>query len=150
LLDQDPPAEYRATISKYIVEAGGVPGASPQTAATDSAGIRLHVSLAPALQAKVAPDETVFVFAEAPGGAGGPPLAARRFQASDLPLDLSLGDQDAVVPGRSLSSYADLVITVRISVSGAPAAQTGDLEGRGEWKKAGRKPLAIVIDASVK
>lgn len=150
LLDQDPPAEYRATISKYIVEAGGTPGPSPQTVAADSDGIRLHVSLAPALHAKVTQDETVFVFAETPGGAGGPPLAARRFHVSDLPLDLSLGDQDAVVPGRSLSSYTDLVITARISMSGAPTAQTGDLEGQGEWKKVGGKPLAIVIDTTVK
>ncbi|HLW74692.1 MAG TPA: hypothetical protein VKT74_06450, partial [Gammaproteobacteria bacterium] len=150
LLDQNPPAEYRATISKYIVEAGGTPGAAPPAAAADSAGIRLHVTLAPSLQAKVTPDETLFVFAEASGGAGGPPLAARRFHVSDLPLDLSLGDQDAVVPGRSLSAYADLMITARISVNGMPAAQAGDMEGRGEWKKAGGKPLAIVIDASVK
>jgi cytochrome c-type biogenesis protein CcmH len=149
LLDQNPPAEYRATISKYIVEAGGTPGASSQIAA-DSAGIHLHVILAAALQSKVAPDETVFVFAEAPGGAGGPPLAARRFHVRDLPLDLSLGDQDAVVPGRSLSSYADLVVTARISVSGAPVAKAGDLEGRAEWKKAGGRPLVIVIDTPVK
>lgn len=150
LLSQDPPAEYRAVISKYIVEAGGTPGTAPPTPDADNAGIHLHVALAPSLQAKVTPGETLFVFAEAPGGAGGPPLAARRFHVSDLPLDLSLGDRDAVVPGRSLASYAELVITARISASGGPAAQAGDLEGRGEWKKGAGKTLALIIETPVK
>lgn len=150
LLSQNPPAEYRAIISKYIVEAGGTPGTAPQTAVADHAGIRLHVTLAPSLQAKVTPGEVLFVFAETPGLPGRPPLAARRFRVSDLPLDLSLGDQDAVVPGKSLSSYADLVITARISVTGGPAAQAGDLEGQGEWKPGAGKPLTIVIEKTVK
>jgi cytochrome c-type biogenesis protein CcmH len=115
----------------------------------DTVGIKIHLSLAPALQSRVKPDETLFLFAEAPGASGGPPLAARKLQASDLPLDITLSDQDAVVPGRSLSGYSELVVTARISMHGTPTAQAGDLMGQARWVKKDNKPLPLVIDAAV-
>lgn len=152
LLAQDPPAQYKSVIQQYIVQAGGKPeAAEPQVAKTTASGtIHLHVSLASALQGRVRPDETLFVFAQTPGVAGGPPLAARRLHVSDLPLDLVLSDQDAVLPGRVLSGQADVQVTARISAGDTPLAKPGDYTGKAEWKKAsGDKPLAIVIDTVV-
>jgi len=148
LLAQNPPAEYRAVIEKYVAMAGGTPSQSAATA--DTGGIKIHLSLALALRERVKPDETLFVFAEVPGAAGGPPLVARKFKVSDLPLDIMLSDQDAVVPGRSLSGYAELTVTARISTSGTPAAQLGDLMGQGRWTKKDSKPIALIIDTVVK
>ncbi|HEV2333073.1 MAG TPA: c-type cytochrome biogenesis protein CcmI, partial [Gammaproteobacteria bacterium] len=105
LLAQDPPAQYRAVISKYIVQADGSVAAAAPVAATGTV-LRLHVTLAPALRRQVRPDETLFVFALPEGAAGGPPLAVRRFQAGALPLDVALSDQDAPIPGRSISGHA--------------------------------------------
>jgi cytochrome c-type biogenesis protein CcmH len=154
LLAQDPPEEYRSIISNYIVEAGGTPGASqrpvPQSAAASSgARIRVHVSLAPALKSGVRSDETLFVFALSAEGAGGPPLAVRRFQAGALPLDVTLTDQDAPIPGRSLSGQSRYTLVARISVSGAPEQHAGDLMGQVVWDKASGKTPAIVIDTQV-
>ena len=144
LLQQDPPAEYRQVIEKYIVQAGGRP------ATPTAGGIRIHVSLAPALEDQVTPDETLFVFALPQGGAGGPPLAARRFKASDLPLDVTLTDQDSVMAGRSLSGQAKVTVLARISTSGTPEQHAGDIVGQADWDKASAKLLTIVIDTPIK
>lgn len=149
LLKQDPPAEYRQVIEKYIVAAGGKV-TSPAQSAVAGPGIRIHVSLAPGLSSQVKPDETLFVFALPAGAAGGPPLAARRLQAGDLPMDLTLSDQDSPIPGRTLSGQAHVRVMARISVSGTPEQQPGDLVGQAEWDAASGKPLAIVIDTQIK
>lgn len=145
ILAQDPPPDYRRYIEKAITDAGGVPAA---TAAPIF--VRLHVSLDPAMAATVTPDTTVFVYAQPKDGAGGPPLAVRRLQVKDLPLDLKLSDQDAVVPGRVISAYDELQVTARVSRSGNAVPQAGDLVGRGEWSKAARRQIPIVIDTVLK
>ncbi|HEY3645952.1 MAG TPA: c-type cytochrome biogenesis protein CcmI [Gammaproteobacteria bacterium] len=152
VLAQDPPAEYRRVIEKAIAAAGGTAekteGVEGGATATMTA-ISVHVSLAPSLAAKATPDATVFVYVQPKDGAGGPPLAARRFKVSDLPLDLRLSDQDAVLPGRVISAYADVVVSARISSSGTPAPRAGDLMGRAGWHTGG-KPLRIVINTVLK
>jgi cytochrome c-type biogenesis protein CcmH len=149
LLQQNPPPEYRAIIQKSIAQAGGS-AAAPQQVAS-AGGIRVHVSLAPALRSQVQPDETLFVFALPAGEAGGgPPLAARRFQAGELPLDVTLSDQDSPIPGRTLSGQSRVVLIARISRSGTPEQQPGDLVGQVQWDAANHKSLAIVIDSPVK
>jgi cytochrome c-type biogenesis protein CcmH len=148
LLQQDPPAEYRQIIEKYIVEAGG--SVRAQAGSASAGGISMHVSLAPALSGQVRPDETLFVFALPQGGAGGPPLAARRLQAGALPLDLTLTDQDSPIPGRTLSGQTHVTVMARISVSGTPEQHAGDLVGQADWDPTSGKPLTIIIDTVVK
>jgi cytochrome c-type biogenesis protein CcmH len=145
ILAQDPPEDYRQYIEKAITGAGGTPAAS-----VASVFISAQVRLDPALAKTVSPDATVFVYVQPKDGAGGPPLAAKRLQVKDLPVDIKLSDQDAVVPGRVLSSYDDLEVTARVSKHGTPAPQPGDLIGTVEWIKASGKRIAIVIDTVVK
>lgn len=145
ILAQDVPPDYRAYISQAITEAGGTP-----LAAADSLSIKLHVSLSKALAAGLAPDTAVFVYVQPKGGEAGPPLAARRFKLADLPLDLSLSDKDAVVPGRVISAYDAVVVSARVSKDGTAVPHVGDLIGQAEWMKASSKSLAIVIDTVVK
>ena len=146
LLDQDPPAEYRAVIEKAMHEAGGTPAAAKAAVA-----VHIHLSLAPALLRVTTPDETVYVFALPAGGStAGPPLAVKRMQVRDLPADIVLTDKDAVIGGRSLSAYAELRLTARVSKSGRPEAGAGDLTGQGSWSSQATKPVSIVIDTPVK
>lgn len=149
VLAQNPPADYRRVIEKAIVAAGGTPGTAESVAGGAGPIIAVHVSLAPALAAKVSPDAIVFIYVQPKSGASGPPLAARRLKLSELPLDLTLSDQDAVIPGRVISAYSDVVVSARISLSGTAAPRAGDLMGRAEWHK-GDKPLNIVIDTVLK
>jgi cytochrome c-type biogenesis protein CcmH len=144
VLVQDPPPDYRRYIEKAIADAGGVPAAGA------TLSVSLHVSLAPALAKGLSPDTVLFVYAQPKAGAGGPPLAVRRLQVKDLPLDIKLSAQDAVVPGRSIAGYDKLQVTARVSRSGTAVPQAGDLVGRGEWLKATGKPLSIVIDTVLK
>ncbi len=146
LLAQDPPPEYRAIIEKSIVEAGGTitPASESRTFAV-TASVSVHVTLAPSLRDKVSPDEALFVFAEPVGQSGGPPLAVRRFQVRDLPLDITLSDADSMLADRKLSDYSKVNIIARISKSGTPMPKAGDLTGNTEWRIGNKVAANIYI-----
>jgi cytochrome c-type biogenesis protein CcmH len=135
-------ASIRAGLDRMAELLGGLPEPPPEAvagAAPDADGpaatgttVRVSVELAPGY----APAEgaTVFVFARAPGG--GPPLAARRLTAGELPVLLELSDADAMIPGRNLSSAEGFEVLARLSSDGSPqgrpddpVARSGLLEG---------------------
>jgi cytochrome c-type biogenesis protein CcmH len=149
LLAQDPPSDYRAIIEKSIVAAGGTLARAPQAAAGTAANIiRVRITLA-ALRTRVSPDETLFVFAEPAGQDAGPPLVVRRYQVRDLPLDIRLSDVDSMLPGRGLAGVSRATIVARISKSGIPGAQPGDLYGQATWQAGKTDPVRIVINKVV-
>lgn len=125
--------------------------APDQGAGQSEAGAALagKVSLSPALAGKVAPTDTVFVLARA---AQGPkmPLAVFRKQVKDLPLDFTLDDSMAMRPDLKLSGFPQVVVVARVSKSGTPMPQPGDLEGLTAAVKPGSKGLNVVIDSVVK
>ena len=103
-------------------------GAAPAQAAAGLAGPAVSgtVTLDPALTAKAAPGDTVFVFARAAGG-GRMPLAVQRARVADLPLRFKLDDSMAMAPGMTVSSAKQVVIVARISKSGQATPNPGDL-----------------------
>lgn len=103
------------------------------------------VQLAPALAARVAPADTVFVFARA---ADGPrmPLAVIRKQVRELPAAFTLDDTMAMAPGMKLSSHPRVVVGARISKSGNPTPQAGDLEGLSAPVMVGDTGVTVVIN----
>ncbi|MGH8712422.1 MAG: c-type cytochrome biogenesis protein CcmI/CycH, partial [Casimicrobiaceae bacterium] len=107
-----------------------------------------RVALSPALAAKVAPTDTVFIFARA---AAGPrmPLAVLRVPAADLPKDFRLDDSMSMAPGVKLSSAGEVVVEARVSRSGNALPQSGDLFGRSAPTKPGGSGLRITIDQAV-
>ncbi len=86
------------------------------------------VTLDPALAERVAPQDTVYVFARALGGSS-MPLAVIRAQVKDLPLDFTLDDGDAIDPAMSLSQFSQVEVVARISRSGDAIPRSGDLQG---------------------
>lgn len=116
------------------------------TAADSAAAITGQVSLSPSLKGKVSPTDTVFILARA---AQGPkmPLAVLRKQVKDLPLKFTLDDSMAMQPQLKLSGFAQVVVVARVSKSGTPMAQSGDLQGLTGTIKPGIKGLSIVIDS---
>ncbi len=124
-------------------------GKAPEKAATNSAAaITGKVSLSPALAGKVAPTDIVFILARA---AQGPkmPLAVLRKQVKDLPLKFTLDDSMAMQPQLKLSGFDQVVVVARVSKSGTPMSQSGDLQGLTGAVKPGIKGLNIVIDSVV-
>ncbi|MCG7866283.1 MAG: c-type cytochrome biogenesis protein CcmI [Candidatus Thiodiazotropha taylori] len=99
----------------------------PAAAAANEA-IKVAVSLSPELQAKTNPNDLVFIYAKAVSGPP-MPLAAVRKKVSDLPISISLDDSMAMMPQMKLSGFNEVVVGARISMSGSPTAQAGDLEG---------------------
>jgi cytochrome c-type biogenesis protein CcmH len=103
------------------------------------------VVLSSALKGKVSPDDTLFVLAKAEQGPP-MPLAVMRKQVRDLPLKFSLDDSMAMAPQMKLSNFDKVVVIARISKSGSPMPQAGDLQGMSAPLKPGKKGLKIDID----
>jgi cytochrome c-type biogenesis protein CcmH len=103
------------------------------------------VGLSPRLKGKVAPEDTVFIFARA---AEGPPmpLAVLRKQVRDLPLAFSLDDSMAMAPGAKLSGFPRVVVTARVSKSGSATPQPGDLQGASAIVANDATGVAVLID----
>lgn len=124
---------------------------SPATSQTASmAGVKVAgtISLDPALNGKVAPNDTVFVFARAVNGPR-MPLAIIRKQVKDLPMQFSLDDSLAMRPDMRLSKYAEVIVAARISKTGDAIPKSGDLKGSSSVIKVGREDLKIIIDSAV-
>jgi cytochrome c-type biogenesis protein CcmH len=103
------------------------------------------VSIAEPLQHTLHTTDTVFVFARAPDG--GPPLAVKRFKASELPAQFRLDDSDAMVPGRNLSGTSQVQLVARLSASGNAIRQPGDIETPALSVKPGATGVVLEIGA---
>jgi len=133
-----PPKHASAkTVRKFIAQINGQPAnqANSQTDMKKTAapkstaqGIKVKVRLAEKFKSTVSNDANVFIFARA---AKGPkiPLAGVRLGLGDLPVELVLNDDNAMIPGRTISSVAQVIIGARVSKGGGPISKPGDLEG---------------------
>jgi cytochrome c-type biogenesis protein CcmH len=129
LLAQSPPPEVQAILRERIaVWRGEEPAATPAVA-TGEAVIEVDLSLSADASEAVGPDATVYIIARDPAQPS-PPVAAVRRKASELPLTVTLGDGDSMIPGRLLSSFRQLEIVARASISGEPLARAGDWYGQ--------------------
>ncbi len=156
ILANVPPGEEAAadSLRKAIGEArekGGLPplAASSQASAGNAAGAQSaalalagRLELAPALSGRVGPEDSVFVFVRS--SEGGPPLAALRFRAGDLPREFSFADAPRMMGDGPLP--ARVTLAARVSKSGDATARPGDLEGRAENLALDAGGVTLVID----
>ena len=138
-----PPQPAGAAVSP-LSSAAPAQAAPAQAAAAGAAGVDGTVTLAPALAARVAPEDTLFVFARAPEGTG-PPLAVMRAKVKELPLKFKLDDSMSMSPENKLSGAARVVVSARISKSGNVMPQPGDLEGASKPVAPGATGVAVLI-----
>lgn len=118
----------------------GAPAATSAPAAT----IRGRIDLSPALKSRLAETDVLFLFARS--GAGGPPIAAIRATAGQLPLEFELDDSSAMTPGNALSQHKQVTLVARVSRSGEPAARSGDLEGQVADVVVGAQGVTLMIE----
>ncbi len=144
-LGQDPArflAGTGAAGSKPAAEAASAaPAQSGGQAAGGPARITVQVSLADQLAGAVSPDDTVFVFAKAPSGPP-MPLAAAKLKVRDLPATVTLDDSQAMLPNLKLSGFEQVVVSARVSRSGSPMPQAGDLASASQTLQPARQPTA--------
>ncbi|MFC5302963.1 c-type cytochrome biogenesis protein CcmI [Azospira restricta] len=126
-----------------LAAAGGAP-----KAAAGGAAVAGSVTIDPALAAKIAPGDTLFVFARA---ADGPkmPVAMARMPAGKLPASFLLDDSMSMTPNFKLSQQQKVVIGARISKSGDALPRSGDLEGFSASVTPGAAGVAVVINSIV-
>lgn len=136
---------FAGALNDGIAQARQLAGASSGSTAGRVAG---SVSLSPAVAARAAPDDTVFVFARA---AEGPrmPLAVLRKRVRDLPFEFVLDDSMAMTPASRLSAAGSVIVSARISKSGNAAAEPGDLQGSTGPVRPGASGLKIEIGESL-
>ncbi|HEY5291563.1 MAG TPA: c-type cytochrome biogenesis protein CcmI, partial [Burkholderiales bacterium] len=122
----------------------GAPKSSTASAAVKAKSVSGTVRLAPALAARAAPEDTVFVLAR-PAQGGRMPLAAVRAKVKDLPLAFSFDDSMAMNPSAKLSDFAEVVVAARVSKSGNVMPQRGDLEGVSKPLRPGTSGIVVQI-----
>ena len=132
-------------ITASINAARNAMGTKP--AVNASAGVSGSVALSDALKDKIAPADTLFIYARA-AGANAPkmPLAVWRGAAKDLPKEFSLDDSMAMTPAMVISKFEQVSIEARVSKSGNAIPQSGDLSAVGITVKPGAKDIKLLID----
>ena len=144
-------SEMAQRVRASIAEAR--PGEAAQTAkpAQPRGGARVSgvVKVDPRLAGKIAPDDTVFIFARA---AEGPrmPLAILRRQGRDLPIQFTLDDSMAMAPEMRLSAFPRVVIGARVSKFANASAQPGDLQGATAPIAVGAERVDVTIDTEIR
>lgn len=143
LLQLPLPDATRGALEQALRDIGGTP---PAHAAPSPVTLTVDLALDPALRAGLTGDETVFLFAVQPDGPP-VPVAAKRLRVAELPLRVTLSDADSVMPSRTLSSLSRWTLRARVSHSGDPRPQPGDLQGERTLDAAEAKdPVSLRID----
>ncbi len=145
-------AEARLLAARAAASAPGAKAAPARATAAATAAasaapgreIAGRIVLAPALQAQVSPDDTLFVFARPTLGSR-MPVALLRKKVRDLPLDFRLDDSMAMVPDIRLSALNAVVVGARISKRGDATPHTGDLQGLSAPVAVGSRGVKIEI-----
>jgi cytochrome c-type biogenesis protein CcmH len=122
--DADSAQEVRRLI--FGLGIGEPPVIETATPPVSARSLNLSVSLSTDMLQKAAPGDAVFVYAKAMNGPP-MPLAVKRMTVRDLPAEVSLSDADAMIPAMKLSNFDLVIVGARVSKSGNPVAQPGDL-----------------------
>jgi cytochrome c-type biogenesis protein CcmH len=88
--------------------------------------LTVTVNLADGLRSLVAPDDALFIYAKAMQGPP-MPLAVKRLTVGQLPVTVKLTDSDAMMPSMKISAFDQVIVGARVSKSGNPIGQPGDL-----------------------
>ena len=153
-----PGSDFAKGLASSVEEAraasmqAGAPQAVAKSAPTPAAvpaSIQGVVSLSPALKSKVAPDDTVFIFARAAPSPDSPrmPLAILKRKAGELPITFTLDDSTAMSDALKLSKFGQVVVGARVSKSGNALPQSGDLIGQIGPVTTAAGQLAITIES---
>lgn len=150
LLALAPPPEIQEVLRQRVAEWRGIeqPAAAAQPQPAADSLISANVSLGTDAAQQVGANVTVFIIARDPEQPS-PPVAAVRRRASELPATVTLGDADAMIPGRLPSNFERLEIIARASLSGDPIEQSGDWYGAQIVTVADSSTVDIVIEHKV-
>jgi cytochrome c-type biogenesis protein CcmH len=170
LLGLNPPPEIQAILEQRIAEwrgevvpqpepsvAGELPpdhpavtdaaAAAPATADPDAV-VTARLALSADAMNAISADANVFLIARDPAQPS-PPIAVSRLRLSELPKVVSMGDAQSMVQGRALSGFEEFELLARVSLSGSPAATSGDWFGSLIVRPADNNTVLLSIDRQV-
>ncbi len=130
LLSADP--KSASEVEQLIANAKQqVAGASTNNSTTTDAGTNagslvIEVDVKQGLADDLPADTAVFVYAKAVSGPP-MPLAVVKHTLGELPLTVTLSDAQAMIDSMKLSAFTEVAVGARISRTGDPIAQSGDL-----------------------
>ena len=144
------PESTRPALRKQIDDARAHAGMPPLPAAAPGmagpALLTARVDIAPALRAKLASNDMLFVYARVPNGPP-MPLAVKRVPAKNFPITIALADADGPMPTMRLSQQTTVDVQARVSHSGDALPQSGDFEAAPLAAKVGTKDaILLTID----
>jgi cytochrome c-type biogenesis protein CcmH len=123
--------------------------AQPAARTSTGASVAGEIRLDPALASRIAPSDTVFIFAR-PANGSRMPLAVLRKTVSELPARFVLDDAMAMSPDSKLSAHSEVVVGALVTKTGSAMAQSGDLEGTSKPVKVGAAGMVVTINTVVK
>lgn len=149
LLASNPPPQIADFVRQQVTALTGAPPAGAAAGAiADGPVIEVEIRVADGMMPdSLGPQSYVYLFARAP--AGGPPIVARQIAISELPGRFELGNADAMMAGRDLTGQDKVTVVARISVSGQPTAQPGDVFGEVEVEPAAEETVSLTLDQVV-
>ena len=105
-------------------------------------GTRVTLDASDAAVAAIPPNAVLYLMVRSAGMAMGPPLGVQRIQNPSFPLELTVTDANSMMQDRLISSEEEIMIQARVSLSGSPAAKSGD------WQS-GRQTVSLSSGSSV-
>ncbi len=165
LLGLNPPPEIRSILEQRVAEWRGTPlePRAPEAVADSQAApagvpeapeaaadaiVTARIALSDQALSAITSDANVFIIARDPAQPS-PPIAVDRVRLSDLPTVVSMGDAQSMVAGRALSGFDEFELLARVSLSGGPAAASGDWFGSLIVRPADKRSVFLAIDQQV-
>ena len=155
LLAMMPPGSERSEIEKTIAEIaeagskqkGGSQKAKAGSPSAHTQQIRGTISVDAKLRSKLDSQAVLFIIVKAANSIAGPPLAVKKIEHPVFPLPYSVGPENVMMPGLSLSGKVQ--VSARLDKDGNPMTkEAGNLTG--EYKKnpteIGSQKVDIVLD----
>jgi cytochrome c-type biogenesis protein CcmH len=136
----------KRSIQTSIAEAKALGSPGTQADVTPGLGfVAGRITVSDRLKDRVAPDDTVFIFAR-PADGSRMPVALLRKHGRDLPTVFALDDSLAMVPTARLSQQPSVIVGVRVSKRGNAIPAPGDLEAETGPVEIGSTGLTLEID----
>jgi cytochrome c-type biogenesis protein CcmH len=143
-------------IDQLRAETGGMAVVEPEVVAAAPVddgswqGTAITVRAGDDVQHRIPTGGVLYVMIRSSGPAMGPPLGVRRIIDPALPLEITISDQDSMMKERQISSESTIQLQARISLTGTPAANTGDWQSEVQTISLDSKEaVELVIDQRV-
>jgi cytochrome c-type biogenesis protein CcmH len=113
----------------------------------ETPAVQLAIALSIDSSITFSADQLIFV---AVVEADGPPMpiAARKLSASQLPTEILLSDNDALMQGRSLSEAGKVRVIARLSTTGTATPQAGDWQATSDIIEIGIEQKSLELNIS--